>query len=75
MNVPVKFNQRDAGTLPRFIEHDHVKTLAVEIDRRPVHEPSNCRLVSIGSGLADLKQFDGQHKQRPKYYWGGTTSR
>lgn len=62
LNVPIQYIQNDSGTQPRFIEHDHVKTLAIEFDRRPVHEPSNCRLVPVGSGLAELKQFDGQHK-------------
>lgn len=61
MNVPVRYIQNDEGTQPRFIEHDHVRTLATDFNDRPVHEPSNCRLVSDG-GLADLKQFDGQHK-------------
>ncbi|MFZ3454414.1 HNH endonuclease signature motif containing protein [Arthrobacter sp. 7Tela_A1] len=62
MSVPVKYIQNDSDTQPRFIEFDHVRTLAIEFDRRPVHEPSNCRLVPVGNGLAELKQFDGQHK-------------
>ncbi|MGO4690595.1 HNH endonuclease [Glaciibacter sp. 2TAF33] len=62
MNVPIQFIQNDTGTQPRFIEHDHVRTLATDFIDRPVHEPSNCRLVTGDNGLADLKQFDGQHK-------------
>ncbi|MCC3273265.1 HNH endonuclease [Arthrobacter zhangbolii] len=62
MNVPIEYIQNDEGTQPRFIEHDHVRTLAIDFSDRPVHEPSNCRLVSCDNGLADLKQFDGQHK-------------
>ena len=62
MNVPIKYIQNDEGTQPRFIEPDHVRALATDFSDRPVHEPSNCRLVSCGGGLADLKQFDGQHK-------------
>lgn len=62
MNAPVQYIQNDDETQPRFIEHDHVRTLAVEFSERPVHEPSNCRVVGAGNGLADLLQFDGQHK-------------
>lgn len=62
MNVPTQYIQNDTGTQPRFIEHDHVRTLATDFQDRPVHEPSNCRLVSVNPGLAELKQFDGQHK-------------
>lgn len=62
MNTPVEYIKNDTGTQPRFIEHDHVRTLAIDFAEKPVHEPSNCRLVTVGDDLADLKQFDGQHK-------------
>ena len=64
MDVPVEFVQNDTESQPRWIEHDHVRTLAVDFDVHPVHEPSNCRLVpdKKHDGLADLLQFDGQHK-------------
>jgi hypothetical protein len=62
MSVPMQFIQNDDETQPRHIEHDHVRALAIDFAEKPVHEPSNCRLVSIGDGLAELKQFDGQHK-------------
>lgn len=63
MDVPVQFIKNDDQSQPRFIEHDHVRVLASDFYVRPVHEPSNCRLVPVeGTELADLLQFDGQHK-------------
>jgi hypothetical protein len=62
LNAPVEYIRNDDESQPRFIEHDHVRTLAVEFSVRPVHEPSNCRVVGVGKGLAELLQFDGQHK-------------
>lgn len=62
LNAPVAHIQNDLESQPRYIEHDHVRTLAIEFNVRPVHEPSNCRVVMLGGGLADLFQFDGQHK-------------
>ena len=62
MDVPVRFIRNDTESQPRHIEHDHVWTLAVDFAVHPVHEPSNCRVVQVGDSLADLLQFDGQHK-------------
>lgn len=72
MNVPVSYIQNDEDTQPRFIEHDHVRTLATDFTERPVHEPSNCRLITIENGLADLRQFDGQHKTTAQVILGRT---
>jgi HNH endonuclease len=64
MDVPVDYVRNDFESQPRRIEHDHVRTLAVDFHVHPVHEPSNCRLVPDPGhgGVADLLQFDGQHK-------------
>lgn len=63
MDVPIEYIQNDEESQPRYIEHDHVRKLAVDFSVHPVHEPSNCRLVPSGpGGLMDLLQFDGQHK-------------
>lgn len=72
MNVPIEFIQNDDETQPRFIEHDHVRALAIDFSEKPVHEPSNCRLVSADHSLADLKQFDGQHKTTAQILLGRT---
>lgn len=63
MDVPVAFVKNDDQSQPRYIEPDHVRTLAVDFTVHPVHEPSNCRVVPVGDGgVVDLLQFDGQHK-------------
>lgn len=62
MNVPVAFIKNDDESQPRYIERDHVRILAIDFSKHPVHEPSNCRLISGPGGLAELLQFDGQHK-------------
>lgn len=63
MDVPVRYIKNDDQSQPRYIEHDHVRTLAVDFSVHPVHEPSNCRVVPVGDGgVVDLLQFDGQHK-------------
>ena len=72
MNAPVEYIQNDGETQPRFIELDHVRTLAIEFWERPVHEPSNCRVVLVGDGLAELRQFDGQHKTTAQLVLGRT---
>jgi len=62
--VPISYILNDAESQPRWIEYDHVRALAKDFYKEPVHEPSNCRLVTLDhrSGLGELKQFDGQHK-------------
>ncbi|MCR1160779.1 HNH endonuclease [Paenarthrobacter sp. UW852] len=72
MSAPMQFIQNDDETQPRYIEHDHVRALAIDFAGKPVHEPSNCRLVSIGDDLAELKQFDGQHKTTAQILLGRT---
>lgn len=72
VDVPIAYIQNDQDSQPRFIEPDHVRTLAVDFSVHPVHEPSNCRLVSVGDDLADLKQFDGQHKTTAQIILGRT---
>lgn len=61
-DVPIEFICNDPEVQPRLISYGHVRTLALDFLVRPVHEPSNCRLVSTGTSTAELKQFDGQHK-------------
>jgi len=60
--VPTTHVLNDSETQPRKIEWDHVWELARDFVERPVHEPSNCRLVESGRGICRLLQFDGQHK-------------
>jgi hypothetical protein len=72
LNAPVAFIQNDEESQPRFIEQDHVRTLAIEFSVRPVHEPSNCRVVGVGNGIAELRQFDGQHKTTAQLVLGRT---
>ena len=59
--LPANWIQNDEETQPRKIEADHVKELAIDFSKHPVHEPSNCRLVMNGK-VGRLLQFDGQHK-------------
>ncbi|MDX2208533.1 MAG: HNH endonuclease signature motif containing protein [Gemmatimonadales bacterium] len=62
MEVPPQFIHNDAGVQPRKIMHTHVRALGLDFVQRPVHEPSNCRLVATADGSGMLLQFDGQHK-------------
>lgn len=62
VNVPTDYIFNDTMSQPRVINHEHVRKLAVDFSRHPVHEPSNSRLVTLDHGLAELHQFDGQHK-------------
>jgi hypothetical protein len=61
-DVPIVCVQNDVQVQPRVISYTHVRALALDFDKRPVHEPSNCRLVPVSGGTAALLQFDGQHK-------------
>jgi 5-methylcytosine-specific restriction endonuclease McrA len=60
--LPVSLVRNDAEVQPRLIMHLHVRKLALDFTERPVHEPSNCRLVYTGEKTGKLLQFDGQHK-------------
>jgi hypothetical protein len=62
LDVPPSVVFNDVQVQPRYISYSHVRALAIDFDARPVHEPSNCRLVPSGEGTARLLQFDGQHK-------------
>lgn len=62
MNVPVDFIFNDVQSQPRVINAEHVRNLALDFSKHPVHEPSNSRMVTLDHGLAELHQFDGQHK-------------
>nr|WP_235974051.1 HNH endonuclease signature motif containing protein [Luteimonas sp. MC1750] len=59
--VPTSYIFNDTQIQPRKIMPAHVRKLAVDFLERPVHEPSNCRLVA-NLKSAKLLQFDGQHK-------------
>lgn len=59
--VPIEFIHNDTEIQPRKITPTHVRKLAIDFIERPVHEPSNCRLVADHQS-AKLLQFDGQHK-------------
>lgn len=73
MDAPVAFVKNDDESQPRYIEHDHVRTLAIDFMVHPVHEPSNCRVVPVGEGgVVDLLQFDGQHKTTAQIVLGRT---
>jgi hypothetical protein len=53
--------------------YNHVRKLALDFLERPVHEPSNCRLVVTGGSTAQLLQFDGQHKTTAQVLIGRKT--
>lgn len=60
--VPVSHIFNDTEVQPRLLMYSHVRALALDFAQRPVHEPSNCRLVKVSDNTAHLLQFDGQHK-------------
>lgn len=60
--LPVSCIRNDVQIQPRLISYSHVRALALDFSVRPVHEPSNCRLVLSTHRSAELLQFDGQHK-------------
>lgn len=62
LNVPTDYIFNDSQSQPRVISHEHVRVLAADFSRHPVHEPSNSRLVEYEHGISELHQFDGQHK-------------
>lgn len=68
--IPVQYILNDREVQPRLIIYPHVRRLALDFHERPVHEPSNCRLVAIGEDIAELRQFDGQHKTTAQVLMG-----
>ncbi len=61
--IPIEYIHNDNEVQPRLITYSHVRKLALDFNERPVHEPSNCRLVyTDGDSVGELLQFDGQHK-------------
>ena len=71
--VPTAFLHNDKEVQPRLIEADHVSALAQDFVLRPVHEPSNCRLLLGEGDTARLLQFDGQHKSTAQIILGRDT--
>jgi hypothetical protein len=71
--IPVEYVLNDREVQPRLIIYPHVRRLALDFYERPVHEPSNCRLVTIKNDVAELRQFDGQHKTTAQVLMGRTS--
>lgn len=71
--VPVEYVLNDPEVQPRLIMYPHVRRLALDFYERPVHEPSNCRLIKINENVAELRQFDGQHKTTAQILLGRRT--
>jgi len=61
-DVPIDHITNDREIQPRVLMVPHVRKLALDFLERPVHEPSNCRLVMDSEKVGRLLQFDGQHK-------------
>ena len=74
LDVPMEYIQNDKDIQPRTILPGHVRKLAIDFDQRPVHEPSNCRLVITTNNYAKLLQFDGQHKTTAQILLGRKTA-
>jgi hypothetical protein len=74
IEVPIAYIHNDAEIQPRIIMPGHVRKLAVDFIDRPVHEPSNCRLVMTGAETGKLLQFDGQHKTTAQILLGRKTA-
>lgn len=70
LNVPVDYIFNDVQSQPRVISPEHVRTLALDFSKHPVHEPSNSRVVLLENGLGELHQFDGQHKTTAQIIMG-----
>jgi hypothetical protein len=68
------FIHNDVEIQPRVIIPGHVRRLALDFLERPVHEPSNCRLVMASGGTGRLFQFDGQHKTTAQILIGRKTA-
>jgi hypothetical protein len=74
LEVPIAYIFNDKDIQPRAIMHAHVRKLALDFLVRPVHEPSNCRLMlDTGTDVGRLLQFDGQHKTTAQILLGRKT--
>lgn len=71
--VDIQYIFNDSDVQPRMIQHDHVRKLALNINKGPLHEPSNCRMLHQGGDTYVLKQFDGQHKTTSQLVIGRQT--
>ena len=60
--IPITHIINDEESQPRWLKPKHVRNLMEDFHKKPVHEPSNCRLVTEKNDLGRLLQFDGQHK-------------
>lgn len=74
VEAPMEFIHNDKEIQPRAIMPGHVRKLAIDFTERPVHEPSNCRLVKQSNATARLLQFDGQHKTTAQILIGRKTA-
>jgi hypothetical protein len=72
-DIPTSHVFNDTEVQPRLISYAHVRALALDFMKRPVHEPSNCRLVKEAGLTASLLQFDGQHKSTAQILLGRST--
>jgi hypothetical protein len=70
--IPVEYIHNDIQVQPRLINYNHVRKLTLDFSERPVHEPSNCRLKVVNNNIAELLQFDGQHKTTAQILLGRT---
>jgi hypothetical protein len=73
IELPVSVIRNDTEVQPRLIMHTHVRKLYLDFAERPVHEPSNCRLVHSQNDVVQLLQFDGQHKTTAQILLGRKT--
>lgn len=71
--VPFEYISNDREIQPRLVSYSHVRRLALDFVNRPIHEPSNCRLVMHGKNAGTLLQFDGQHKSTAQILLGRKT--
>lgn len=68
--VPFAYVSNDKEIQPRLVSYSHVRRLALDFVNRPIHEPSNCRLVLHAKNAGTLLQFDGQHKSTAQILLG-----
>ncbi|WP_247840340.1 HNH endonuclease signature motif containing protein [Pseudomonas sp. MWU12-3103b] len=71
--IPFEYVSNDKEIQPRLVSYPHVRRLALDFVSRPIHEPSNCRLVMHGEKAGALLQFDGQHKSTAQILLGRKT--
>ena len=73
ISISYLFNDKDVQ--PRPIDKTHLFKLVDDFQSHPVHEPSNCRLITkkeLNENYidAELLQFDGQHKSAAQVLLG-----